>query len=184
MENCILWLLKRTVSWTKESRGGEMAKRRAAACRAIEPECGATIPAGFCVALVETSLDEESGFQPRVMVSKIDWHGGDSISVQPIVIIRHHNDALTVCLINDFMHLGAPRRHWGRMQPFELKPGEVGQIEFNGRFSSNSMFSVSSGWHYRETRFRIHWSKDSKLDWKRLVLDSPDHTFCDLHELW
>lgn len=178
-----LHISKRIVTWTKESRGGEAAGRRTAACRVSEPTFTAPLPGGATDFLFHTTLAEANGFRPLESVEAIEWPGGNQLFIRPLRFTKRVG-TLMVVIENDYMALGAPRRCWGRIDLFAQQPGEVGQIEYNGRFSSKTCFHHTSGWHYQQVRFRIHWSESPKPDWQRLAHCPPNHSFKDMHDLW
>jgi hypothetical protein len=140
------------VRWTRASRGGDGAKKRAALPTrwALPFAAQSAMPAsGHPLYLLHgVRLDEGDEFTPR---EQCVWQKASDLGSLPGLQLHHDGTALQLAFVWSY-GVGAPERASRRL--FRLAPGEWGQLAFNGRIGS-SMAGDGREWTYVQRTYNV-----------------------------
>lgn len=146
------------IQWSKRSRGGAGAQRRARLPRAFRLP---GIPSPFL--LHQVDLAEWNGFEMRVREER----GERPRSIEDVIALRHMEvGTLAVDLVGSPRHGGHPWRA-PKAEVLRLAAGEFGRLTINGRQSTED------GSAYVEQTYNLCHGEVVPVD--RFVDATPDH---------
>ncbi|PHS03080.1 MAG: hypothetical protein COA78_19330 [Blastopirellula sp.] len=158
-------------TWTKQSRGGDGARRRSSVPEAVKlPSTVLATP----YILHQSRFDEGSNFRQTDLVKSAKNIGDLNLKDLELKIednqisVRYHRD-----------HSNAAKEHpHPYSDVFTLNKSEWGQLTFNGRFTD---FDTGQ-WSYEKSTYNIGLFPE--IVFNRFVATQPDYRYVELAKLW
>lgn len=158
--------------WSKTSRGGEGARLRRTLPTALPMplECFASP-----YALHHATFAESKGFERSDRIVR-----GKSLPELGVrdLLLQQEDASLAVQLVRDPHNAAVAGRIFHSVPAFSLKPGEWGQLQYNGRYVEHDR----GNWWYEHHVYNIGLLDAADLD--RFVRTKPDRRFLELARLW